>query len=131
MSCKKITQPPSKLNHQHFKLGTYPIGERVLPPLVQDDKKVGKGDGLDPLILKYNEFVQRDTINCAGGFVDTCKLFGPECGDFVVLGVVSEDPECVLQVLVLYLAVARHVEEVKRLEKIGKMLKHCKHFVAV
>ena len=87
-----------------------------MPPLVQDDEKVGKGDGLDPLILKYIEFVQRDTNKCAGGFVDTYKLFGPECGDFVVLGVVSEDPEGVLQVLVLYLPVASHVEEVERLK---------------
>ena len=77
----------------------YPIGEGVLPPLVQDDEELGKVDG-PPFVFISFRFLH--------------IMFLPpfqEGFEFVLLRVVvAQDPEGVGQVAVLDLAVAAQVE---------------------
>ena len=87
-------------------MASYPIGEGVLPPLVQDDEELGKVDG--PSIIFF--FSRRFLL-----LVMFLPSLAQEGVKFILPRVLAEDPEGVAQVAVLDLAVAAQVEEVKNL----------------
>ena len=85
---------------------SYPIGEGVLPPLVEDDEELGKVDGVDRPVV----FLSHLSL-----LIMFLLSLAQESVEFVFLRVVAEDPEGVAQVAILDLAVAAQVEEVKSL----------------
>ena len=80
---------------------SYPIGEGVLPPLVQDDEELGKVDGVDRSVIFFSHLFL---------LIMFLLPLAQESVKFVFLRVLPKDPEGVAQVAILDLAVAAQVE---------------------